>query len=75
MKLLPLGSAILVVGAVSLAGTFGVANPSAHDDVRHRSSLRVMLTSVDGLLERHPPGRRLLHQHVLPSGAERRQDG
>ena len=33
---------------VSLVGTFGAANPSPHDDVRHRSSLRVTLTSVDG---------------------------
>jgi hypothetical protein len=46
MKLAPLGSAIVVVGVVSLVGTFGSATP--HNDVRHRSSLRATLTSVDG---------------------------
>jgi hypothetical protein len=46
MKLAPLGSAIVVVGVVSVVGTFGSATP--HDDVRHRSSLRATVTSVDG---------------------------
>jgi hypothetical protein len=46
MKLAPLGAAIVVVGVVSLVGTFGSATP--HDDARHRSSLRATLTSVDG---------------------------
>jgi hypothetical protein len=47
MKLRSLGSAIVVVGAISLGGTFGVANPPPHDDVRHRSSLRVTARQLD----------------------------
>jgi hypothetical protein len=48
MKMAPLGSAILVAGAVSLVGTFGGANATPHDDVRPRSSLRATLTTLDG---------------------------